>query len=334
VSIGGYTIGAFSQPDITGTWDFISLLSGGNAGWVRATGAFDGSGNATTVSNYLDSAGGTTPGFASLRWTIDSTGAVSQFENNVFKYLGRMSSDKKLITWVGTRDASTHTVQMTIARKRTGTVFTNADLASILFSFHALASGADNNWVYGAGSFNASRQITITSLTPPPGYLGIVPPENFDTCSVSPEGIVTFTNDNTFYGFMTDDKKAIFTIREDVGDNINWIFVFMVDGQTFSQPDHDGIFSWASLRNFVPNPGWDHGVIDIDASGNGSYLSYEDSLGGGPSPSTFVRNLSSTGVITDPADATYHGQMSYNKDITIRTNTTGTRDYGLAISIR
>jgi len=322
---------AFSQADLSGTWDVVSILSGGNAGWFHSTGDFDVSGNATAITNYLDSAGNTNPGTLNLKWTIDSTGGVSQFENNVITGLhGKMSSDKKLISWIGTQDILTHTVQMTIARKRTGTAFSNADLASIPFAYHSLTTGSDNSWEYGAGTTNALGQLTVTSTTRPPGYTVSLPPPNFDNLSVSPAGIVTLVNDTSFYGLMTDDKKAIFTIMGDQTLGDYGFMVIMVTGQTFTQADYAGTLSFVALRNSATNPTWTYGVGSIDAAGNGTYLSYV----GPPSPPTYIRHLSATGVITDPTDSTFHGQMSYNKNITTRTSTSATGNYGMNITFR
>jgi hypothetical protein len=43
--------------------------------------------------------------------------------------------------------------------------------------------------------------------------------------------------------------------------------------------------------------------------------------------------LSVSGVVTDPADAIYHGQLSCNKDLLVRTNT-ASGQYGLAIGFK
>ncbi len=337
---GAFTVASqlFSQADVTGTWDVVSILSGGNAGWFHSTRTFDSSGNVTAIANDLDSAGNTHSGPWTLKWGIDSAGLLHEFDNNVFTgFRGRMSSDTKMICSAGTHDVSPITghitAQMTVARKRTGTVFGNADLAGMTFAYHALTTGSVNHWEYGAGFTNGSGQIAITSTTVPPDYAGSPLAPASDTLSVSPEGIVTLANDNTFYGLMTDDKTTIFAVMGTQTAGYGFM-VIMVTGQTFTQADYSGIRTWVALRNFAPYPVWADGVAEIDAAGNGSYLSYADSSGGPPNPSTFTRYLSTTGVITDPADGTFHGQMSYNKDITVRTNTTGTSNHGMNFSIR
>lgn len=131
---------------------------------------------------------------------------------------------------------------------------------------------------------------------------------------------------------MTDDKKVIFTIRGSQAFGDYELKVIMATGQTFTQAEYAGTLSFAAVRN-SPSPTWAYGIGSIDAAGNGSYLSYADSLGGLPTPPTYIRLLSATGVITDPTDATFHGQMSYNKDITVRTNTRS-GSYGMNISFR
>lgn len=323
----------FSQADITGTWDVIQLASGTGAGWFHATATFDGTGGITAVTNVLDSQGNTDPTPPTFRWIIGSSGVVNAIDNNVdMGFHGKMSSDKKLIVAVQTLDNTSvpYTVAMLIARKRTGTIFNNADLASIPLAYHLLSSGTDNAWEYGVGSTSASRQLTTTSVTGPLGPI-VPPPPNFDNISVSTGGIVTLAIDNTFYGLMTDDKKVIFSISGDNTSNRYSLRVITVTGQTYTQSDLAGIRQFMSLRNTLPSPLWSYGATSVDAAGNGTYLSYTDSAGGA-TPANFARGLSATGVLTDPADITFHGQMSYSKDMTVRTNTNAAGRFGLAIN--
>ena len=59
-----------------------------------------------------------------------------------------MSSNKQLI--IGTDAQYGPTVSLRVFRKRTGTVFTSADLANNSFTFHPLHQGTDLTWAYGA----------------------------------------------------------------------------------------------------------------------------------------------------------------------------------------
>jgi hypothetical protein len=208
---------------------------------------------------------------------------------------------------------------------------TSADLANKTFTNHWLDTGisaTDNTWGYASGTTDGSGVVTDGPVTDP---FGTSPPGGTPgTLSVSPAGVVTFSGEPTVYGLMTDDKKVIFYIA---GGNNQYEFgVIMITGQTYTQADLAGTHNFFAIRNTVPNPGWAYGVTSVDAAGNGTYLSYQDS-GGGATPANYTRSISSTGVQTDLADATYHGQMSYNKDISVRTNTSAGR-YGLSIGFK
>jgi len=119
----------------------------------------------------------------------------------------------------------------------------------------------------------------------------------------------------------------------DGGSNEVGLNVITITGQTYTQADYAGTFNFSGVRNTVPNPFWFYGVTSIDAAGNGTYISYTDRAGGA-TPANYVRVLSASGVISDPADATYHGQLSFGKDITVRTNTNASGRHGLTIGFK
>jgi len=318
----------FSQADLTGNWDGIFFDTGSGSGWVRVVATINSSGG-ITVTSLLDSAGGTTPPPAgSITWTISAAGVVSESgPSGSASFYGQMSSNKLLV--IGKEGAAgSSSATLRVFRKRTGTAFSSADLANKTFKFHGLRSGTDNAWSWGAGTTNASNVVTITEEWTPSGQQ---PPGSGGTLSVSSAGIVTDSTDSTSYGLMTDDKKVIFMING--GSNNYGLIVITITGQNYTQSDYEGIFNFFAIRNNVPNPGWSYGVASVDAAGNGTYLSYTDS-GGGAAPGAFQRVLSAIGVVTDPADATAHGQMSYNKDITVRTNTNAAGRYGIVIGFK
>jgi hypothetical protein len=243
---------------------------------------------------------------------------------------GQMSSNKQLV--IGPATPSSSSASLRVSRKRTGTTtFTSPDLANKTFTSHWLDTGADNTWGYAAGTTTILGDVIITSRVFPSGPDSPPFPSPFDLV-VSPAGIVTDLFGRSFYGLMTDDKKVIFYIAT-AGINTYKFGVFTITGQTYTQSDYAGTFNFSAIRNNVPNPGWSYGVTSVDAAGNGTYLSYTDS-GGGATPANFVRVLSASGVVTDPADATFHGQMSFNEDITVRTNTSASGRYGLAIGFK
>jgi hypothetical protein len=271
------------------------------------------------------------PAPGSILWTISSTGVVTESgSGGNATFHGQMSSNKQLV--IGTEDWGTdNTVTLRVFRKRTGTVFSTADFANKTFTFHGLRSGWDNTWQYGTGTTDASSVATLTSEFGPAGPRtdGVG-----GTFTVNSVGIVTLSTDNTWYGLVTDDKKVMFVI-DGVSNDVGF-HVINITGQTYVQSDYEGIYNWFVVRN-TPNPAWNpvwvYGKSSVDAFGAGTYLSYTDSLGGA-APPEYTRLLSSSGVITDPADATAHGQMAYNKDINVRTNTNTTGRYGIVIGLR
>ena len=320
----------FSQSDLAGTWDLLFFDIGKNAGWWRGTATIDGSGG-ITVTSGLDALGSTSvPAAGTIIWTISSSGAVSEGGSAAnASFHGQMSSNKQLV--FGTEDwgGTDNTATLRVIRKRTGTVFSNADLANKTMTMHILHSGTDNAWFYGAGATDGTRLFTFTSAVQSSGP---VPPEPVGVFSVNSAGIVTTPGGATWYGLMTDDRKVIFFIdSNDVG---GYSFgVITVTGQTYTQSDYAWTWNFATIRNNVPNPYWAHGVTPIDAAGTGTYLSYTD-INGAPTPAGFTRLLSASGVVTDPADATSHGQMSYNKDLVVRTNTSASGRFGMTLGFK
>jgi hypothetical protein len=337
VASGTYTIAVtFSQTDLTGDWDGIFFRAGSGSGWhwQRVAHTLNGSGG-ITVTSSLDSTGTITlPAPGSIIWTISAAGVVSEGgAGGDASFHGQISSNKLLV--IGTSNGSGNSAELRVVRKRTGTAFSNADLANISFVSHSLSSGTDNTWEWALITTDSARNATLLSRTTPSGTeSGPFPVVH--VLSVDAFGIVTDAADPSYFGIMTNDKRVVFSVNTaDSGPSGNkYMFdVFMVTGQTYTQSDYAGIRSFSTIRNNVPNPGWAYGVGSIDAAGNGTYLSYTDS-GGGATPAGFTRVLSASGVITDPADATAHGQMSYNKDIHVRTNTLATGRYGIIIGLR
>jgi fibronectin type 3 domain-containing protein len=320
--------GGFSQADGAGTWDGIQFGIGSESGWTRVGATIDGSGS-IMATYVLDSTGNTTlPAPGSFTWIISGTGVVTEGgANGDPDFHGQMSSNKLLV--IGKKGGGGTSAGVMVFRKRTGTTFTSADLENKTFTYHQLLSGSDNTWEHGAGTTNASSAVTLTSIVTPSGDQT---PGEAGTLAVNSAGIVTGTGDSTMYGLMTDDKKVIFVIQtRDIG--VYGFMVITITGQTYTQSDFAGTYNFSGVRNTVPIPAWSYGVFSVDTAGNGTYLSYTDSLGN-PVPGNFFLSLSASGITTSPGDASHHGQLSYNKDLWVRTNTSASGRYGLSISFK
>jgi len=324
--------GNFTQADLAGTWDVLQFQTGADAGWMRAVATFNASGNLTSVTNFLDSTGSTTTGPLTVVWTLSSAGVVSETDGGANTgFHAQMSSDKKLVVGIVGIDNNA-TSDLTIARKRTGAVFSSTDLANIPFVSHGLFSGTDNTWEWAIGTTDSSGNVTLSSRTSPSGTQS-GPFSNVAAISVSSVGTVTDSMDPSFYGIITDDKKVFFSVNTaDVG--MYNFMVGQVTGQTYTQADYAGILYFNVINSAtLVKPGWAYGSGSIDNAGNGTYLTYKSS-DNAPLPGPYTRVLSATGVVTDPASATSHGQFSYNKDLSVRTGTNTSGRHQLVIGIK
>jgi hypothetical protein len=323
--------GTFCQADLTGSWDGINFSTGNKAGWKRWSVTISGAGNITFTS-YQDSAGGTPP--AGLTLGMDSDGILSGNWNPTFS--GSMSSGKVLI--VGTQTfGGGKSFEYTVMRKRiAGVTYSNSDVANLRFSFHSLLAGDSNVWQYGEGSTNGSGQITLVSNNDPSGPVTL-PPPNYEILLINRNGIVTGAINKTLHGMMTSDKKIIFGIQTISLTHVKYeFFVSLASGQTFTQPDLAGSYDFHVLVNGVL-PGWILGTFDVDANGTQTYASYRNSLGNTTLPASDVLSVDPSGTITSSTEASFNGQMSFYKDLFVRTKNqkiNGVKNYSIGISIK
>jgi chitodextrinase len=330
----------FSLSDLTGNWYFIrfaagpDVTSGDEPAWMRgiATVAANGS---VTVTNFSDSLGGTTgPPAGGLSMTIDSTGVVTQ---SGFYALDSgnhavMASDKYLV--VGNGSSGNSRVMMVFVKQGV-TTFSNTDLASKTFTFHQLNSGDYNEWAYGTGSVNGSRQVTLNSITTP---FGSETPVSGFTISLSTAGIMTDSSSPTSQGVMTPDRRNVFVTETQSDSEGTWhtFRVIQMTGQTFSLSDMAGVLRSHALVSSPTNPYWEYETLYINSSGsvfnindtdsNGN-TSYSDGMG------TLI--LSPTGVMTsNEPGSDFHGQVSFNKDMAVMTETWDPGEYALTIVLK
>jgi len=330
----------FSQSDLTGNWYFIrfaagpDVTSGDEPAWMRGTATVAVNGS-VTVTNFSDSLGGTTgPPAGGLSMTIDSTGVVTQSGNYALDSGNHavMASNKQLV--VGNGNSGNSRVMMVFVKQGV-TAFSNTDLASNTFTFHQLNSGGDNEWTYGTGSVNGSRQVTLNSITTP---FGSETPVSGFTISLSTTGIMTDNSSPTSQGVMTPDKRNVFVTETQSDSEGTWhtFRVIQMTGQTFSLSDMAGVLRSHALVSSPTNPYWEYETLYINSSGsvfnitdtdsNGN-TSYSDGMG------TLI--LSPTGVMTsNEPGSDFHGQVSFNKDMAVMTETWDPGEYALTIVLK
>jgi len=327
----------YAQTDLEGPWNVTIFWTGVGSppaylGWLRMGITLDAAGNAT-ITYYEDSNGNTVIPPGALSFVIDADGIVTQ--GGVFGGLTShnvMSSNKQLI--VGTNTLSDTIKEMRIFQKADPLiVFSDADLANKSFAFHQLGSGAEEYWARGEGSISAAREVTVTSVVDSAGG-GTIPP--VDTLSIDPIGIVHSANDPFFRGVMSLDKTLIVGTTRNVANSAYQLRIIQATGATFTMGDLAGAYTFSSLFDGTAAL-WQYGTATIDSLGVSNYLTYLDSTGSIVLPPSQTVSMDAAGNITNAADASFHGTLSYNKDLVVATFT-ATVDvstfYGLSLSIR
>jgi hypothetical protein len=66
-------------------------------------------------------------------------------------------------------------------------------------------------------------------------------------------------------------------------------------------------------------PGWGFGAFTLDATGAGTYGAFRDSAGNSALPGAFALVMDQEGGVTQQADRSYHGKLSYFKDLIVET---------------
>lgn len=227
---GGYLLivmqkagGTFSQSDLTGTWNFHSLLSGDSPqwiGWVYGTASINNSGIYTESSVTKSNGGtGTNP---PLTFAITADGVITINEFSTFH--GVMSQDKNMI--VGTYTDGDGGYGLIIFQKSGGT-FSQSDLTGT-WNFHLLTSGDSPQaqfigWAYGTGNIDSSGNATGGSITRSNGDSST---GGADILSITSSGVVTGTVDPSFHGVMSQDKSMMVATMNDGGGGYD-LFVWM-----------------------------------------------------------------------------------------------------------
>lgn len=335
------THASFTQADLTGPW-YVTVFRAGvgappsDLGWLRMRVTLDGTGSAT-IESYEQSDGVTTIPVGALTFTIDANGIVTQggdfggvLSHNV------MSSNKQLVVGTNTISATVQEIRF-LQKGDTLVTFSDADLAGKPFAFHQLSTGAEVGWVRGEGSIDASRVATISSIFDSATWPAAGSPPAPDTLSIDPAtGLVTSLNEPNFQGMMTLDKKMIIgTTRDDLSTAFQ-LRVILGTGQTFTMGDLAGTYNFASLFDGSSTL-WQYGTVTVNSAGVSDFLSYLDSTGSSTLPASVTISMNATGTITNVADSTSRGTMSFNKDLFVSTFTAGavgSEIYALSFAVK
>ena len=190
---GGY----YDTNDLQGSWTFLGLGSGNNAGWFYGDLNIDSGGN-TYHTSFLDSNGSTDLGNSQTLY-VSSDGIVTSDDSS---YQGVISQDKEITVF--TRNDSGGGYDLGIMLKSGGT-FQQSDLYGD-WNFHAFVV-VDNfgSWMHGMATIYNNNISIVTDAVTSHGIFTSDPVE----FSVSSDGIVSNDGGLPFYGKMSADKSLI-----------------------------------------------------------------------------------------------------------------------------
>ena len=335
-----HAIDFFSQDDLTGTWNFMIFVAGPDVttgtepGWIRGKMSIDGSGKVTVASIASSSNLVTLPPPGTVTEMIDANGIVTEGGINGAGVGNHavMAANKQIIVGTSTIGNGNRAIRIFI-KQVPGVTFSNIDLANTSFSFHELHSGSDSIWAYGTGAVDGSLQRTFTSAVIPSGPVGLPPAA---TASISSDGIVTGSDNATFQGIMTPDKKAVFGTASQGGYFV--LRIFQVTGQIFSQADMAGTWRTHGIGSSSTAPEWDYTTISFTNAGVGTITALTSSSGSTMPPSppnnTVTYNLAAAGTLTQNNAPTLHGTVSSNKDLAVLTKTGDLGIYRMTIVLK
>lgn len=348
---------SFSQSDLTGDWNFNILVSGTNAKWMRGKLTVNASGT-VTFDSFLDSAGGSAPPsglFPGL--FVDSVGQVLDVASGSAAFRGVMAANQYKDIIVGSATGGSSPMLIILQKQVSGITFANGDLAGFgstlggprRFIYDQIASGLGQEWEYAAGQIGTDRKVQYTTFSAPSAPS--LPGSKATLLNIDGNGIVTEIAQSGITpqpkvlidrGVMSADKSLIVAAATDsTGASPKYVLriyqiinIFGPDSNVFALSDLEGSYN-VSRFNVGASVFSAYASLVIDASGAGQFTSYLDSSGSTTLPSGFTLGIvSSTGALSNSADSTLHGKLSYYKDLMVFTRTDSTGGYGYYIALK
>ncbi|MBW2631957.1 MAG: hypothetical protein JRC90_09420 [Deltaproteobacteria bacterium] len=324
---------SFSQSDLEGDWKSHAIFSSAEnwEGWERADMAVDG--ETASPSNIEDSdeySGGI---FPAATISIDSDGIITMPTDNSFE--GILNSDKDFIV-VTSGYPGTDNPGLGIFVKRTGATFATADFEGDWIG-HFISSSATGweGWKRIDMTANNSGVFTLGYMENSDEYSETTGEEA--TFSISSDGIVTLSEEESLEGIMSPDKNIIVLTDEYSSlDNPELALLVKRTGATFATADLEGdwkIHAIYSSDNAADWEGWERGDAAIDGSGNLTFNgtdSGEQTLEG-----TATLSIGSNGIITSAGEDSFKGIMSPDKTVIVFTSGgSGGDDPRLTIAVK
>lgn len=323
---------------MAGSWR-NHMLAAGDApekfGWLHNSMTYNAAGDLIANSEITDSLKGTyswTYSYADL--ALDAAGIIKPQSDTLLlsqgvEIRGVMNSGENLSVLTGSYSpadaAGVGNDNLIVSIKRTGATFATTDMAGT-WQYHALSVGdgaGTNLWAYGTFTVDAGGVLSYASMTRSTGDASLPAAE---TLVMSADGTVTSASRPSLHGVMSSDKKVIvYTVTDEEGGPYT-LAVAVKAGAAFTQADLAGTWKWHALGAGDAANFWFYGNATIDAAGAVTFSSGKLSDGTSPVPAASgATALSSDGILTQVADASFHGVMTPGKDVIFMT-----RDANLA----
>jgi hypothetical protein len=202
-----------------------------------------------------------------------------------------------------------------------GSAFSLEDMKGTAWGYNTIMTSGTMAWEHGTLSFDNNGLGHMTGIvrngTPLPSRDGI-------PYSMSLSGMLLNPGDNTFQCVVSGDMSLMVgTFTDNTGGPAMMIGqkrggVFPTDGSALAG-------TWRFQRFTAGNDnvtsGWAYGTMQM-ISGSATITSMTTNAGVG-STVTFAFLMDGNGILTEPADASFHGVMSMDKAMIVATDTAG-----------
>ncbi len=299
----------YSMSDVEGTWQRHSLITtSSNSGfWIHGTIV---NSNGSSASHLILPNGTMDTTLISVGATITDGALTTASDPAAHTFI---SSDKSLM--VGTTKRSNYYTLIFDQKTVSGTSYSTADLQGT-WQTHCLVSGGNwIGWIHAVSVIDNSGNCTSSTLVKSDGTGGT---SSGGTSIVSSSGVITMNEVASYNGFLSFDKTLMTSNMTDGGGGgMLSIVQKMVVGTTYNIADLKGTWQLHSLS--VGSENWtEHGIMTIDASGNGTISNMVKDDGGAYfNTGTKALSISHDGVVTFGTD--FHGFLSADKKLVIGT---------------
>jgi hypothetical protein len=246
---------------------------------------------------------------------------------------------------------------MAILQKRVpGVTYTNAgDLQGFgntggggrRFIYNQIASGSRQEWEFASGQIGRDQKTEYTIFNAPSNP--VKPGNKASIFSITSDGVVTESLAGAVpqpsvvidKGFMSADKSVVVgTATDTSGAGTKYVLriyqlvnIQFNDTNTFALSDLAGMYELRKLLGGTTTLSAS-GSLTITTAGLATFSSYLDSAGSVSLPSDIAFSIDANGSLSNAADTSLQGKLSYFKDLFIVTRTESAGNYSLAIGFK